>query len=67
MSTRLASIFAASPHLSELAIKVHGDLPREASALEGTTEVLAQAIAQLAGADCADEAAIMTLAGSGVR
>jgi glutamine synthetase adenylyltransferase len=60
VTTSLATIFDASPHLHELAEKVHGTTELEASALPAMGDAVAEAIATLQAAPLDDEAAIMT-------
>jgi glutamate-ammonia-ligase adenylyltransferase len=60
MTNSLATIFDASPHLHELAEKVHGSTALEASSLPAMGDAVAEAIVTLQAAPLDDEAAIMT-------
>lgn len=59
MTDRLAAILAASPHLRDLALKVHGSDAAGDVPMDDAGAVLDAALASLADADLGDEAGVM--------
>ncbi|MEQ8656159.1 MAG: bifunctional [glutamine synthetase] adenylyltransferase/[glutamine synthetase]-adenylyl-L-tyrosine phosphorylase [Hyphomicrobiales bacterium] len=60
MSTNLAAILEAAPHLNDLTVKVHGTIEISSSDLPAMPDAVAEAIETLRAAPLDDETAVMT-------